>query len=293
MGNIDDIVNEMGRRLGYEGKEEPIISEAQAKIYYVQPGDIMGNKAQEWGVPLNQIQILNPDMDLGKIKPGQAIKLPPFANIGEQPPKEVSIMLANPQQTLVVNSKIHELASKYGVPKELIYGHVYRESGYYKGAQAIKMGYFETPPATREEAKQPTGMGYIVNAGRTSSAGAQGLYQVMPQNVPKGANIWDPAQSLEIGVDWFVNKSGMPEAKKLLGKYLGKKAPEKEELLEMALYIYNAGQGIVERALRAKGANFREALPSETRQYAPAILSWMKQGINYLVVASPMKVMVK
>lgn len=293
MGNVEELVNEMARRLGMNPTSGHLVSEAQTKVYYVQPGDIIGVKAQQWGVPLSKIQELNPGVDLGKVRPEQAINLPPEANMGEQPAKEVSVFLADLQQTQEVNAKIKELAAKYGMPPALITAHVYRESGYYSGSQATVMSYFTKPPTTRAEAQQPAGKGYLVNPGRTSPAGAKGLYQVMPQNVPEGVDPFNPSQSLELGVDWFVNKSGMPEARKLLAKYLGKKSPKKEELLEMALYVYNAGQGTVERALRARGTEFRTALPAETRKYAPTILSWMNQGIDNLIVARPVKVMVK
>ena len=289
LGNVDEIVGEMAKQLNAPS----FIVEAATQTYYVQPGDIMGIKARQWGIPLSKIQELNPGVDLGRIKPEQEILLPPNALMGVRPPKEVSIFIANPSQTLAVNSKIRELASKHGLPPALIYAHIYRESGYYAGADAVRRPYFDKKPTTREEVLQPTGQGFLVNPARTSSAGATGLYQVMPQNTPKGIDPWDPVQSLELGVDWFVNKSGVPEARGLLAKYLQKKAPKEEELLEMALYVYNAGQGSVERALRAKGPDFRSALPTETQAYAPTILKWMKQNINYLILVRPAKIMVK
>jgi len=294
MGDVEEIVDEMARRLGMNADENsPIISKAQTKTYYVQPGDIMGVKARQWGVPLSKIQELNPGVDLGKVKPEQAILLPQDANVGEQPAKEVVVYLADIPQTAAVNAKIKELATKYDVPPALIFAHVYRESGYYSGNKATPMPYFEKLPTTRMEAQNPKGKGFLVNPDRTSHAGAQGLYQVMPQNMPKGADPYNPLQSLEVGFDWFMNKSGMPEARKLISKYFNKKVPSIEELLEMALYVYNAGQGTVERALKAKGVEFRTALPTETRNYAPTILSWMNQGIDRVVVARPVKAMVK
>jgi LysM repeat protein len=48
-----------------------------AKIYTVRPGDVLSAIAEKTGVPLSEIEQLNPDVDAQSLHAGQKLKLAP------------------------------------------------------------------------------------------------------------------------------------------------------------------------------------------------------------------------
>lgn len=97
--------------------------------------------------------------------------------------------------------------------------------------------------------------------GATSSAGASGLMQLMPDTA-KGlgvTNIYDPAQNIEGGT-----------------KYISQMLKKYNNNLELALAAYNAGPGRVDQAIKKAGSHswpeVSKYLPTETQNYVPKIL---------------------
>ncbi|MFI2856783.1 transglycosylase SLT domain-containing protein [Paenibacillus sp. JSM ZJ436] len=89
-----------------------------------------------------------------------------------------------------------------------------------------------------------------------SSAGAQGLMQLMP-NTAKGlgvTNSFDPEQNIKAGTGHFA---------RLLEKY--------NNDVELALYAYNAGEGNVDKWI--KNGQIGNIPFEETRNYAPKVMS--------------------
>lgn len=89
---------------------------------------------------------------------------------------------------------------------------------------------------------------------RRSTAGAEGIAQLMPQYYP-GVDRTDPQASLTAGAQTM---------KQYLTVFDGD--------VRMALASYNAGLGRVRGLVDAHGADWERALPAETRQYLQAIL---------------------
>lgn len=94
----------------------------------------------------------------------------------------------------------------------------------------------------------------VVTGQRRSSAGAEGIAQLMPQYYPH-VNRTDPGQSLHAGA-------------KSMQEYL--RAWDGD--VRKALASYNAGPGRVQSAVNAQGAAWETALPQETRDYLRAIV---------------------
>lgn len=98
--------------------------------------------------------------------------------------------------------------------------------------------------------------------GATSSAGASGLMQLMPDTA-KGlgvTNIYDPAQNIEGGTKYI---------SQMLSKY--------KNNMELALAAYNAGPGRVDQAIKKAGGSHSwpevsKYLPKETQDYVPKVL---------------------
>ena len=94
----------------------------------------------------------------------------------------------------------------------------------------------------------------VVTGQRRSSAGAEGIAQLMPQYYPH-VNRTDPGQSLHAGA-------------KSMQQYLQSWNGD----VRKALASYNAGLGRVQSAVNAKGSAWESALPQETRDYLNAIV---------------------
>lgn len=97
----------------------------------------------------------------------------------------------------------------------------------------------------------------------TSSAGAQGLMQLMPSN-SASYGVTDPYD-----IDQNINAGT-----KLLKEYLNMYAGD----TEMALAAYNAGPGTLQRRGVASSRDFYK-LPSETRNYVPKVMGYYNNGI--------------
>lgn len=94
----------------------------------------------------------------------------------------------------------------------------------------------------------------IVYGMRVSSAGAEGIAQLMPQYYGH-VDRRDPAASLAAGAQ---------SMREYLAAWDGDVAK--------ALASYNAGPGRVQEAVAARGAGWESALPAETQHYLSAIL---------------------
>ena len=94
----------------------------------------------------------------------------------------------------------------------------------------------------------------VVFGTRRSSAGAEGIAQLMPQYYPN-VDRTDPDASLRAGAETMRHNLAA------LGGDVRK-----------ALAAYNAGLGTVQRLVSAYGANWESGLPEETRQYLAAIM---------------------
>lgn len=94
----------------------------------------------------------------------------------------------------------------------------------------------------------------VVFGQRRSSAGAEGIAQLMPQFYPHVRRT-DPEAALRAGAE-------------TMRHYLGALDGD----LRKALAAYNSGLGHVQSLVRAHGAQWERALPAETKQYLAAIL---------------------
>lgn len=130
------------------------------------------------------------------------------------------------------SSSINKYASQYGVPANLIDAVIGQESG--------------------------------GNSNATSSAGASGLMQLMP----------DTAKSLGVTDTSNVDQSIMGGT-----KYLSQQL-SKYGSTELALAAYNAGPGAVDNAIKQAGSTSWDAvskyLPSETQSYVPSVIGSVK-----------------
>ena len=132
-------------------------------------------------------------------------------------------------------SSINKYANQFGVPSSLIDAVIVQESGGQNGL--------------------------------TSSAGAQGLMQLMPET----------AKSLGVTDPYSVDQNIMGGV-----KYLSQQL-QKYGSNELALAAYNAGPGAVDDAIRKAGSMDWSAvsryLPSETQNYVPSIMGSIKKKI--------------
>ncbi len=94
----------------------------------------------------------------------------------------------------------------------------------------------------------------VVYGHRRSSAGAEGIAQLMPQYYP-GVDRRDPQASLVAGAQ-------------SMRHYLSANGGD----VRKALASYNAGLGAVQSLVAAHGTQWERALPTETKQYLAAIL---------------------
>ena len=252
MNATNEIATNMGKILKMAASEN--------LIYTVQSGDIIWSKIKDWKITIKQVQELNPDKNLSIIHPGDRIILPPDAHIGPlTPPKPQKTFVEYPKQTQAVRAVIAQSAQEVGISPKLLTNLIIQESG------------LRLP-----------GMPGAVDFKARSSAGALGLGQLMPTNIPEGVDPFNPVAGVKSMVAHLVTnkRSSFQKAKILLtqSRFLGKKTYSAKELEEMALYIYNAGMPTVIKSIRAakatgKVVTFRDYLPAETRTYARSIMS--------------------
>lgn len=98
----------------------------------------------------------------------------------------------------------------------------------------------------------------VVMGLRRSSAGAEGIAQLMPQYYPH-VNRTDPRASLEAGA-------------RSMQQYLQAWNGD----VRKALASYNAGQARVQQAVNARGDAWESAIPQETRDYLNAIVGGVR-----------------
>jgi soluble lytic murein transglycosylase-like protein len=94
----------------------------------------------------------------------------------------------------------------------------------------------------------------VVYGFRVSSAGAEGIAQLMPRYYPHVQRS-DPVASLQAGAETMRHNLGVWDGD-----------------VRRALASYNAGLGRVQSLVAAHGANWESALPRETRDYLAAIV---------------------
>lgn len=101
------------------------------------------------------------------------------------------------------------------------------------------------------------------NPNAVSRAGAKGLLQLMPATAREYGvtNPFDPLQS------WRGGKAMLGH---LMRKYHGD--------IEKTLAAYNEGPGNLDRDIRERGANWKQGLPKETRDYIPHVQQNLSRG---------------
>ncbi len=128
----------------------------------------------------------------------------------------------------------------------------WREMSRQIGDSVIGPGY---GPLFERQMQQESGFApEVVTGQRRSSAGAEGIAQLMPQYY-QHVNRRDPQQSLQ---------AGALTMQQHLTTFNGD--------VRKALASYNAGSARVESAVAARGAAWESALPQETRDYLAAIV---------------------
>ena len=179
--------------------------------------------------------------EVSSLRDGGALRRLPGAQVGDfaasKPPATPGEIAA-----LLARQATGDTADPYG----------WREMSRQIGDSVIGPGYgamFE------RQIQQESGFAPDVVVGqRKSSAGAEGIAQLMPQYYPH-VNRTDPAQSLHAGAQT------MQQHLRTWGGDVRK-----------ALASYNAGLGRVQSAVNAKGAAWESAVPQETRDYLNAIV---------------------
>ncbi len=94
----------------------------------------------------------------------------------------------------------------------------------------------------------------VVTGRRRSSAGAEGIAQLMPSSYP--------------GVDRTDPEASLVAAAQTMRDYLERYGGD----VRKALAAYNAGPGTVDGLVAARGSDWESGLPSETRRYLRSIL---------------------
>lgn len=118
--------------------------------------------------------------------------------------------------------------------------------------QAAAAQYGVDPGLALAVAQRESGL----NPNATSSAGAQGVMQLMPATAASlgVSNPYDPTQNINAGVRYLAS---------LISQYGGDTTK--------ALAAYNWGPGNLNNAIAAYGGNWLSAAPSETQNYVAAI----------------------
>lgn len=118
--------------------------------------------------------------------------------------------------------------------------------------QAAAAQYGVDPTLALAVAQQESGL----NPNATSSAGAQGVMQLMPATAASlgVTNAYDPTQNINAGVRYLAS---------LISQYGGDTTK--------GLAAYNWGPGNLNNAIAAYGGNWLSAAPAETQNYVAAI----------------------
>lgn len=118
--------------------------------------------------------------------------------------------------------------------------------------QAAAVQYGVDPGLALAVAQRESGL----NPNATSSAGAQGVMQLMPATAASlgVSNPYDPTQNINAGMRYLAS---------LISQYGGDTTK--------ALAAYNWGPGNLNNAIAAYGGNWLSAAPAETQNYVAAI----------------------
>lgn len=136
--------------------------------------------------------------------------------------------------------------------------------------------------------KQESG-GQQFKNGKTieSPKGALGVAQVMPKTAPEAA------QDAGLPFDEHAYKNDAKYNAAIGKAYFAKMLDTFNGNVEYAAAAYNAGAGAVRKAIKAGGANWRDELPAETRDYIKKTVKADKKQLspeelqNYLLAAAP------
>lgn len=126
--------------------------------------------------------------------------------------------------------------------------------------QAAAVQYGVDPGLALAVAQRESGL----NPNATSSAGAQGVMQLMPATAASlgVSNPYDPTQNINAGVRYLAS---------LISQYGGDTTK--------ALAAYNWGPGNLNNAIAAYGGNWLSAAPAETQNYVAAITGVTAESI--------------
>jgi LysM repeat protein len=72
---LKDNSNDSGKSSNHPAKQKPKPQRTKAKTYEVQPGDTLISIAHKTGIPVSEIQALNPEIDPQILTVGEVLKL--------------------------------------------------------------------------------------------------------------------------------------------------------------------------------------------------------------------------
>lgn len=164
---------------------------AAAASYTVQAGDTLSGIAGRYGVSVSAITGANGIADAGLVVAGRTLRIPPPPSIAER-------IAADPARQ-ALQPAFDQWAAAYGVPADLLKAMTWLESGW--------------------------------QAGLTSSAGAIGIGQLLPETVDflealigEDLDPWDPADNVRMSaryLRWLLDQTGGDVGQSLAGYYQG------------------------------------------------------------------------